>query len=90
MRTNAIRMRSKALESAKDALKTQITQTCPDTLLGRVGMHTRCARDAQAMHEECTSNARAHSAPGSSNGAHPGFLLSLSPPFLKILSMWKM
>ena len=58
MLTNATIVRSKALECAYDAQKTHITQTCPDTLHGRVGMHTRCTNSAQVMHIKCALNAR--------------------------------
>ena len=58
MLTNATIVLSKALECAYDAQKTHITQTCPDTLHGRVGMHTRCTNSAQVMHVKCALNAR--------------------------------
>ena len=77
MLTNATIVRSKALECAYDAQKTHITQTCPDTLHGRVGMHTRCTNSAQVMHVKCALNARR---PGSLRPLLLVLLLVLIPP----------
>ena len=77
MLTNATIVRSKALECAYDAQKTHITQTCPDTLHGRVGMHTRCTNSAQVMHVKCALNARRS---GSLRPLLLVLLLVLTPP----------